>query len=162
MVSKVVRLRVNGRNEEVLADGLTTLQDVLRENLDLLNSVKDGCTQGGCGSCSVLVDGELWLSCMAPVADVEGCEITTLEGLMGSNSFAAIQQCFIEKSAAQCGYCTPGMMVAVAALLDKNHNPSRDEIMEALSGNTCRCTGYLPIVEAVEAAAAQLSGPSGT
>ena len=106
----------------------------------------------------MFVDGELWLSCMTPAVAVDECDITTLEALKGSESLIAIQQCFVDKAAAQCGYCTPGMIMSAAALLNRTLEPSRDEVMEALSGNACRCTGYLPIVEAVEAAAATLSG----
>ncbi len=158
MAAKILSLNVNGQDETILCDGLTTLQEVLRDQLGLLTSVKDGCTQGGCGSCSVLVDGELWLSCLAPVAALAGRAVMTLEGLKQSAGIAAIQQSFIDNSAAQCGFCTPGMILTVKALLDANPEPSHDEILEALSGNLCRCTGYLPIIEAVKDAAARLSG----
>jgi carbon-monoxide dehydrogenase small subunit len=157
MASKLVRLRVNGRNEELMVAPIATLLSVLRDELQL-TSVKSGCAQGGCGSCSVLVDGELRFSCLTPVEGVERCEIITLEGLNQNNSIAPIQQSFIENYAAQCGFCTPGMLIAVKALLDRKPNPSRDEIIEALSGNFCRCTSYLPIVSAVESAARVLSG----
>jgi|TARA_B100000809_G_C14873557_1_gene436450 carbon-monoxide dehydrogenase small subunit len=160
MASKIVNLRVNGRDEELVVSSLVTLQEVLRNRLDY-TSVKDGCTQGGCGSCSVIIDGELRLSCLTPVQEVDGCEVETLEGLNQSNSINALQQKFIEKYAAQCGFCTPGMMVAIKALLDKNPSPSRDEISEAIAGNICRCTGYLPIIEAVEGVVAEMSGAAG-
>jgi carbon-monoxide dehydrogenase small subunit len=160
MASKIINMRVNGRDEALVVDGLTTLQSVLRDKLDY-TSVKDGCAQGGCGACSVIVDGEVRLSCLTPVHEVDGGEVTTLEGLNQSNSIAALQRQFIEKYAAQCGFCTPGMIVAIAALLGKNPRPSRDEIVEALSGNICRCTGYLPIIEAVEGAVAEMSGGAG-
>jgi len=160
MTAKRVRITVNGREEFVAADGLTTLQQVLRETLDY-NSVKDGCTQGGCGACSVLVNGELRLACLLPVAGLEGSEITTLEGLNESNSASVIQESFVDHSAAQCGFCTSGMIVSAKALLDENPAPSRDEIMEAISGNLCRCTGYLPIIEAVESAARKLAKGTG-
>ncbi len=160
MASGIVSIKVNGRAEEVIAGAVTTLQDVLRNNLDY-TSVKDGCSQGGCGACSVIVDGELRLSCLTPVQEVDGSEVVTLEGLNLSNSITALQQKFIEKYAAQCGFCTPGMMVAITALLDRNANPSRDEIAEALAGNICRCTGYLPIIEAVESVVAEMAGTAG-
>ncbi|HJN60701.1 MAG TPA: (2Fe-2S)-binding protein [Alphaproteobacteria bacterium] len=160
MASGIVSIKVNGRAEEVIAGAVTTLQDVLRNNLDY-TSVKDGCSQGGCGACSVIVDGELRLSCLTPVQGVDGSEVVTLEGLNLSNSITALQQKFIEKYAAQCGFCTPGMMVAITALLDRNANPSRDEIAEALAGNICRCTGYLPIIEAVESVVAEMAGTAG-
>lgn len=157
METKRVRLKINGRDEEVLVGPLARLHDVLRDTLEL-TSVRVGCVQGGCGSCSVLIDGELRLSCLTPVETVEGCDIVTLEGLNESNSIVPIQDSFIEHYAAQCGYCTSGMIMATKALLDRNPKPSRDEIIEALSGNLCRCTGYLPIIEAIEQAAAILSG----
>ncbi len=160
MASGIVSIKVNGRAEEVIAGAVTTLQDVLRNDLDY-TSVKDGCSQGGCGACSVIVDGELRLSCLTPVQEVDGSEVVTLEGLNLSNSITALQQKFIEKYAAQCGFCTPGMMVAITALLDRNANPSRDEIAEALAGNICRCTGYLPIIEAVESVVAEMAGTAG-
>lgn len=160
MASGIVSIKVNGRAEEVIAGAVTTLQDVLRNNLDY-TSVKDGCSQGGCGACSVIVDGELRLSCLTPVQEVDGSEVVTLEGLNLSNSITALQQKFIEKYAAQCGFCTSGMMVAITALLDRNANPSRDEIAEALAGNICRCTGYLPIIEAVESVVAEMAGTAG-
>ena len=160
MASTIVNFKINGRDEAVVVDRLKTLQHVLRDQLDY-TSVKDGCSQGGCGSCSVIVDGELRLSCLTPVQEVGGSEVTTLEGLNQSNSIASLQQKFVEKFAAQCGFCTPGMMVAIKALLDRNPNPSRDEITEALAGNICRCTGYLPIIEAVEGVVAEMSGASG-
>jgi carbon-monoxide dehydrogenase small subunit len=157
MQSKLVRLKVNGRDEGVVVAPLSTLLAALRDELQM-NSVKSGCEQGGCGSCSVLVDGELRLSCLTPIEAVEGCEVTTLEGLNESNSMAALQESFIANYAAQCGYCTPGMLMAVQALLNRNAKPSRDEIEEALAGNICRCTSYVPIIDAVESAAAELSG----
>ena len=160
MTAKRVRITVNGREEFVAADGLTTLQQILRETLDY-NSVKDGCTQGGCGACSVLVNGELRFACLLPAAGLEGAEITTLEGLNESNSAGVIQESFIDHSAAQCGFCTSGMIVSAKALLDENPTPSRDEIMEAISGNLCRCTGYLPIIEAVDSAARKLAKGNG-
>lgn len=159
MASKIVSLTVNGQPTEIIAGALTTLQRVLRDELDY-TSVKDGCSQGGCGSCSVIIDGELRLSCLTPVQEVDGSDVTTLEGLNQNNSITALQQQFVEKYAAQCGFCTPGMMIAVKALLDDNANPSRDEIAEALAGNVCRCTGYLPIIEAVQSAVAEMSGAS--
>jgi len=160
MTSRIVNFKANGKTEELVIGALTTLQDVLRDTLDY-TSVKEGCRQGGCGSCSVIVDGELRLSCLTPIQEVDGCEVTTLEGLNQSNSITALQEQFVEKYAAQCGFCTPGMMVAIKALLDRNPNPDREDIVEALAGNICRCTGYLPIIEAVENVAAGMSGASG-
>ena len=156
MEDKLIRLTVNGRDEAVVIRPLATLQDVLRDNLEL-NAVKSGCSQGGCGSCSVLVDGELQLSCLTLAERVEGAEVTTLEGLNETNAIVPLQEAFVENYAAQCGYCTAGMVVAAKALLDRNPAPSRDEIVEGLSGNLCRCTGFAPIVRAVQQAAQALS-----
>ena len=156
MEDKLIRLTVNGRDEAVVIRPLATLQDVLRDNLEL-NAVKSGCSQGGCGSCSVLVDGELQLSCLTLAERAEGAEVTTLEGLNETNAIVPLQEAFVENYAAQCGYCTAGMVMAAKALLDSNPAPSRDEIVEGLSGNLCRCTGFAPIVRAVQQAAEALS-----
>jgi carbon-monoxide dehydrogenase small subunit len=160
MTAKRVSLTVNGRDENIAVDGLVTLQQVLRETLEY-NSVKDGCTQGSCGACTVLVDGELRIACLLPAGGLQGAEVTTLEGLNANNSTSVIQRSFVEHSAAQCGFCTAGMIVSAQALLDENPAPSRDEIMEAISGNMCRCTGYLPIIEAVASAARKLAKGNG-
>ncbi len=156
MEAKLIRLTVNGRDETVVIEPLATLQDVLRDTLEL-TAVKSGCAQGGCGSCSVLVDGELRLSCLTLAERVEGADLVTLEGLNETNAIVPLQQAFIENYAAQCGYCTAGMMIAAKALLDRNPAPSRDDIVEGLSGNLCRCTGFAPIVRAVQQAAESLS-----
>ena len=156
MEDRLIRLTVNGRDEAVVIRPLATLQDVLRDNLQL-NAVKSGCGQGGCGSCSVLVDGELRLSCLTLAERAEGAEVTTLEGLNETNAIVPLQRAFVENYAAQCGYCTAGMVVAAKALLDRNPAPNRDEIVEGLSGNLCRCTGFAPIVRAVQQAAQSLS-----
>ncbi|MCY4405858.1 MAG: (2Fe-2S)-binding protein [Rhodospirillaceae bacterium] len=156
MEDNLIRLTVNGRDEAVVIRPLATLQDVLRDNLEL-NAVKSGCSQGGCGSCSVLLDGELHLSCLTLAERAEGAEVTTLEGLNETNAIVPLQEAFVENYAAQCGYCTAGMVVAAKALLDRNPAPSRDEIVEGLSGNLCRCTGFAPIVRAVQQAAQALS-----
>ena len=156
MDDKLIRLTVNGRDEAVVIQPLATLQDVLRENLEL-TAVKSGCGQGGCGSCSVLVDGELRLSCLTLAERAEGTQVTTLEGLNATNAIVPLQQAFVDNYAAQCGYCTAGMVMAAKALLDRNPSPSRDEIVEGLAGNLCRCTGFAPIVRAVQQAADALS-----
>jgi aerobic carbon-monoxide dehydrogenase small subunit len=152
MGATIVRFEVSGREVEVLASPLATLQGVLRNQLGH-TSVKDGCRQGGCGSCTVLVDGEPMLACLLPVEDVAGRKVTTLEGLTPAEGLHPVQQAFLEYNGFQCGYCTPGMELLASALLDHNPSPTRDEIREALSGNVCRCTGYTPIVDAIEAAA---------
>ena len=132
---------------------MTTLQSVLRNQLGF-TATKEGCRQGGCGSCTVLVDGEPMLSCLLPVEDVAGRRVTTLESITPAEGLHPIQQAFLDTYAFQCGYCTPGMVMLSKALLDHNPSPDRDEIADALAGNICRCTGYAPIVAAVEAAAA--------
>jgi len=149
---KLFNLDVNGREEAVVVPPMTSLLDALRDGLEL-NSVREGCSQGGCGACTVLVDGELQLACLTPVGTVEGKTIQTLDGLIGDARFQALQEAFIELYAAQCGFCTSGMLIAAYRLLDRNPSPSRDDIIEALSGNICRCTGYLPIIEAVQSVA---------
>lgn len=154
MGSVVVSFEVSGRSVEVLVSPLATLQQVLRSQLGF-TAVKDGCRQGGCGSCTVLVDGEPMLSCLLPVQDVAGRRVTTLEGLTPAEGLHPIQRAFLDANGFQCGYCTPGMELIAKALLDRNPTPSRDEIIEALSGNLCRCTGYQPIIAAVEAAATE-------
>jgi carbon-monoxide dehydrogenase small subunit len=157
MASKIVSFTLNGRETEVIVKPLTTLQKLLREQLGL-TATKAGCKQGGCGSCTVLVDGEPMMSCLLPVEDVEGQEVTTLEGLTQNGELHAIQETFYEKFAVQCGFCTPGMVMVAKALLDRNPRPGRAEIVEALTGNYCRCTGYEPIIQAVEEAARRTNG----
>jgi aerobic carbon-monoxide dehydrogenase small subunit len=152
MGSVVVAFELCGRPVEVLVSPLATLQQVLRNQLGHF-SVKDGCRQGGCGSCTVLVDGEPMMSCLLPVQDVAGRKVTTLEGLTPAQGLHPIQKAFLDANGFQCGYCTPGMEMLAKALLDHNPHPTRDEIVDALSGNVCRCTGYRPIITAIEAAA---------
>jgi carbon-monoxide dehydrogenase small subunit len=157
MPSKIISFSLNGRKIEVMVKPLTTLQTVLREHLGY-TATKSGCKQGGCGSCTVLVDGEPMMSCLLPVEDVAGKSVTTLEGITPVDGMNAIQAAFFEKFAIQCGYCTSGMIMTAKALLDRNPQPSRQEIVEALSGNICRCTGYEPIIQAIQLAAAKMSG----
>jgi len=131
---------------------MTTLQSVLREQLGL-TATKEGCRQGGCGSCTVLVDGEPMMSCLLPVEDVAGQRVTTLESITPAEGLHPIQRAFLDTNAFQCGYCTPGMIMATSALLAENANPSEAQIRHALEGNICRCTGYQQIVNAVQHAA---------
>jgi aerobic carbon-monoxide dehydrogenase small subunit len=152
MASSVVAFELGEHEVEVLVAPLTTLQAVLRTQLGQ-TSVKDGCRQGGCGSCTVLVDGEPVLSCLLPVEDVEGRRVTTLEALTPAEGLHPIQRAFLDANGFQCGYCTPGMEMLAAAFLAHHPDPSRDEIVDALAGNVCRCTGYEPIVDAIAAAA---------
>ncbi len=148
-MKQIIKMRVNGQDYEVYVPVHKTLLEVLREDLNLTGT-KHGCELGECGTCTVLVDGEPLLSCLALPVELQGREITTVEGLAEGASPHPLQTAFAELGAAQCGYCTPGMLLAAQALLDKNPHPSRDEIRHALSGNLCRCTGYAKIYEAVE------------
>ena len=152
-----ISLRVNGQACELLVPAPRTLLEVLREDLGLTGT-KHGCELGECGACAVLVDGEPILSCLMLAVELEGCAVTTIEGLPAGAEPHPLQRAFAELGAAQCGYCTSGMIVTAAALLDQRPSPSRAEITEALAGNLCRCTGYIKIVEAVELAAERRRG----
>jgi aerobic-type carbon monoxide dehydrogenase small subunit (CoxS/CutS family) len=147
-----MRLTVNGVEREVSVPPLETLLHALREELGI-TSPKAGCQEGGCGACTVLVDGEPRRACLLPVAAAEGAEVTTVEGLGAPGDLSPVQAAFHEQYGAQCGFCTPGFVMATAALLERNPSPSREEILEGLAGHVCRCTGYVKIVAAVEAAA---------
>jgi aerobic carbon-monoxide dehydrogenase small subunit len=150
MPSEVFTFELNGRETEVMARPLATLGHVLREQLEL-RAAKAGCRQGGCGSCTVLVDGEPVLSCLLPVANVAGRSVATLEGMGGEDP---LQKVFHERFAVQCGFCAPGMLMAARALLERNPSPTREEIAEAIAGNVCRCTGYQSIIDAIAEVAA--------
>ena len=144
-------LTVNDEPVDVVVDGYKTLLEVLREDLQLIGT-KHGCELGECGACAVLVDGVPVLSCLGLAIECEGRHVTTVEGLAADGRLHPLQECFADLGAAQCGYCTPGILITAKALLDQEPHPSRERIREALSGNLCRCTGYQQIVEAVEAA----------
>lgn len=146
------RLTVNNRIFEVQARPNATLLNVLRDQLDLTGA-KCGCGTGDCGACTVLLDGEAVRSCIVPVKNAVGKQITTIEGLARGSELHPIQRAFVECGAIQCGFCTPGMILAAKALLDQNPNPTEDEIRAAIRFNLCRCTGYARIVEAVQFAA---------
>lgn len=148
-------LDVNGEPRELLVDGYKTLLEVLREDLQLTGT-KHGCELGECGACAVLLDGQLVLSCLVAAVECQGRAVETVEGMQRGAELHPLQACFADHGAAQCGYCTPGFLLAAKALLDERPDAGRAEIAEALSGQLCRCTGYLQIFEAVEAAAAQL------
>src|SRR5262245_46243834 len=147
-----LRFKLNGEEVEVACYSQKTLLEVLREDLGLTGT-KHGCELGECGTCTVLVDGKAILSCLALGLDLEGREVTTVEGMAHYGQLHPLQETFAELGAAQCGYCTPGILLAARQLLDENKQPAREQIKEALSGNLCRCTGYLKIFEAVEMAA---------
>lgn len=151
---RILRLRVNGQPHEVLARDADTLLDVLREEVELTGT-KRGCDLGTCGCCTVQVDGEPVLGCLTLAAEVEGREVTTVEGLRAGERFSPLQQTWAEAGASQCGFCSPGFLMASDALLRDNPAPSREQIREALAGNLCRCTGYVKIVDAVERCAAE-------
>ena len=147
-----MRLIVNGIESDISSPPLTPLLHVLRDELEI-TSPKAGCQQGGCGTCTVLVDGEPRRSCLTAVAAVDGASITTLEGLGDHEELSPVQEAFYNHYAAQCGFCTPGMIMAATALIERKGGPvERDEVIDALAGHYCRCTGYVKIVEAVMAA----------
>jgi aerobic-type carbon monoxide dehydrogenase small subunit (CoxS/CutS family) len=151
----VIALDVNGERHELLLPVHKTLLEVLREDMQLTGT-KHGCELGECGTCTVLVDGKPELSCLLLPIQVEGREITTIEGMAGGSQLHPLQQAFAELGAAQCGYCSPGILLASKSLLETNSRPTRDEIRDALAGNLCRCTGYIKILEAVELAAGRM------
>ena len=157
MVKTPVTFTLNDAETAVFVDGGANLLDVLRRGVGDL-SPKLGCAQGTCGTCTVLIDGEPHLSCLTLAESVAGQKIDTTGGLAGGPDLHPLQTAFMEGFAAQCGYCTSGMLMAAKALLDRNPNPSRDDVIEAISGNLCRCTGYEPIVNAILAAAARMQG----
>ena len=143
-----VSLTVNGKPHRVEVFPMARLLDVLREELQLTGT-KEGCGEGECGACTVIVDGRIVNSCLVPVGQVDGSEIRTIEGVAGDHELHAVQQAFIEHGGAQCGICTPGMVLAAVDLLEHNPQPTETEIRTALAGNLCRCTGYMKIFESV-------------
>lgn len=148
---------LNGEKAEVAFAPHKTLLEVLREDLGLIGT-KHGCELGECGTCTVLVNGRAILSCLMLGLDAEGQQVKTIEGMAEGTQLHPLQETFADLGAAQCGYCSPGFLLVAEELLNKNPNPSRDAIKEALSGNLCRCTGYIKIYEAVELAAARMRG----
>ena len=151
MKKELIEIRVNGRTHELAIEPNALLLDVLRRDLDLTGS-KRGCEDSSCGACTVLVDGTPMLACALLAASCEGQEITTVEGISEHGSLAAIQKAYGDWGGAQCGYCTPGFMIAVKHLLSVNPDPTDEEIRSALSGNLCRCTGYTQMYQAIKAA----------
>jgi carbon-monoxide dehydrogenase small subunit len=146
----------NGRHEELEAPAHRTLLQMLRDDLQLTGT-KEGCGHGECGACTVIVDGEAVNACIFPAAELNGKSVTTIEGLRQGDRLHPVQQAFIEESGYQCGFCTAGAIVSTTLLLERNPNPTREEIQDALAGNFCRCTGYAKIFESVEAAAKMMS-----
>jgi aerobic carbon-monoxide dehydrogenase small subunit len=147
-----IQLTVNGDEETIEVPPMKRLLDVLREDLHLTGA-KEGCGEGECGACAVLIDGDLVNSCLVPILQAEGTHITTIEGLVINEELHPIQQCFLKEGGAQCGICTPGMILATHHLLERHPQPTLLQIQEGLNGNLCRCTGYMRIFNAVRAAA---------
>jgi carbon-monoxide dehydrogenase small subunit len=154
-----LRMHVNGDAADAIVDQTKTLLEVLREDLQLTGT-KHGCELGECGACAVLLDGEPVLSCLVLAPECEGRTVVTIEGLARDGRLDPLQEAFADLGSAQCGYCTPGILVTARALLDREPHPSSDRIREAISGNLCRCTGYLQIIEAIQAAADAGGSPS--
>ncbi len=157
MAKAAVTFRLNGSEVAAFADGGQNLLDLLRRGIGDL-STKYGCGQGTCGTCTVLIDGAPHLACLTLAESVGGRNVETAAGLADGPDLHPLQRAFMENFAAQCGYCTPGMLMAAKALLDENPRPSRTEIIDAISGNLCRCTGYEPIIRAIGEAASSMQG----
>jgi len=152
MTKQLITLNVNGERSEVAVEPSWTLLETVREQLRLTGT-KEGCGTGDCGACSLIVDGRLITSCLMLAVQADGRDIISVEGISSNGDLDTVQRAFIDKGGVQCGYCTPGMIVAARALLDANPNPTLDEVREGLAGNLCRCTGYTRIYESVLAAA---------
>ncbi|MGI8605158.1 MAG: (2Fe-2S)-binding protein [Verrucomicrobiales bacterium] len=147
-----MKFTLNGKPQNVSTDSRRTLLEVLREDLDLTGT-KYGCGEGACRACTVLIDGKPVRSCLTEISEVEGRKVQTIEGLANNGNLHPVQEAFVKEGAMQCGYCVPGMIVSTVALLERNPSPSREQIVEALNGNICRCCGYLNLLNAVERAA---------
>ena len=151
---RIVSTTINGQQQEFLCEPRQTLLEVLRDTLDMIGT-KEGCSNGNCGACTVLLDGRPVDSCLVLAVETEGAEIQTIEGIADKDGLHPLQQAFLEEAALQCGICTPGFIVSAKALLEENPNPSEDEIRFYLAGNLCRCTGYDKIVRAVQKCASE-------
>ena len=156
-MKRLITLTVNGTPYEVAIEPRQSLLQVLREELHLTGT-KEGCSEGECGACTVILNGKTVDSCLIFGVEAEGCDIVTIEGLATGDALHPVQQAFVECGGAQCGFCTPGMILAATALLNSNPNPSEEEIRWGISGNLCRCTGYVKIVDAIKTAAAAMKG----
>jgi carbon-monoxide dehydrogenase small subunit len=159
-IKQIVTLRVNGSNYQIALRPYEVLLDVIREDLNLTGT-KRGCDMGTCGCCTVHIDGRARLSCLTLAMEAAGHDITTIEGLKGDGLIHPLQRAFAEHGGSQCGFCTPGFIMTAKAFLDEHQHPTRDEIKEAISGNMCRCTGYIKIVEAIEAVSHEHAPASG-
>ncbi|MGZ3513493.1 MAG: (2Fe-2S)-binding protein [Thermodesulfobacteriota bacterium] len=154
-MKQIIKFRLNGESIEVEMESHLTLLQLLRDKLELTGT-KEGCGMGECGACTVLLDGKTVNSCILPAMEVDGKSVTTIEGLTDAQgSLHPVQKAFIEYGAVQCGFCSPGMVLAAKALLDENPKPTEEEIRHGIAGNLCRCTGYLQIVQAIKAASGQ-------
>ena len=159
MEKRVIQLMVNGEEYEIIVAPNRTLLEVLRDDL-YLTGTKEGCGEGACGTCTVLLDGKPVRSCLILAVEVQGREVTTIEGLASMGELHPVQRAFVEYGAIQCGFCAPGMILTTKALLDENPSPTEQEARQAISGNVCRCTGYAKIVEAILKAAEMVRGGS--
>lgn len=156
MTFHTISVTINGGLEQVVVPGNMTLMKMLREKLSMTGT-KNGCSAGECGACTVLLNGEPVNSCMVLAAECDGASITTVEGLSGDKGLSLIQESIIHEGGVQCGFCTPGILLSARALLDRNPDPSEDEIKEAIVGNLCRCTGYVRIIDGVKRAAKEMA-----
>ena len=157
MANHQISLMINGETEQVVVPSNITLMQMLRDKL-ALTGTKNGCNAGECGACTVLLNGEPVNSCMVLAVECDGMQVITVEGLVKDGVLDPVQQTIMEHGGVQCGFCTPGILISARALIDRNANPSNDDIREALVGNLCRCTGYLRIVDAVQDAASRQRG----
>ena len=156
MTKLIIKLTVNGREREVETTPSTRLLDLIRDNLHLTGT-KEGCGKGECGACTVIMNGKLVASCLVLAPQADGAVITTIEGVGDDKCLDPVQEAFIETGAVQCGFCTPGMILAAKKLLEENSHPTEEEIKRGISGNLCRCTGYQKIIDAIKLAADRLS-----
>mgnify|MGYP000344835273 CR=1 FL=1 len=154
-MKQTIKLSVNGRVYELEVEPWRTLLEVLRDQLDLTGT-KESCSEGNCGACAVLLDNKVVNSCLVLAVEAQATDIMTIEGLATEGKLHPIQEAFVEHGALQCGFCTPGMIMATKALLDENSNPTEEEIKQAIAGHLCRCTGYFQIIEAIKAATEKL------
>jgi carbon-monoxide dehydrogenase small subunit len=157
MERKAIKFVLNGKPHEMTVSPWRTLLEMIRDDLKMTGT-KEGCGQGECGSCTVIMGGQTVNSCLVPAVEADGQEITTIEGLVEGETLHPIQEAFVEQSGMQCGFCTPGMILSAKYLLDRNPSPSESEIREGIAGNFCRCTGYTKIIESIGAAAEAMKG----